>query len=1066
MKTLIPFWKNPFLFRQPALASSTLVENAFQLRIDSSAVAKTRWRDQHRLLQISLMKTRFLFASAILFIVISSRGQISAQTPAAPQDTSYAVTARGPHTSVWERTTCSQLASGQWVTNVQSYVETSTGLNFFDSNTGQWQPSSAQIAPSGSGFAALNCQHKVTFAADLATTTEGTALKTPNGQQLNMHLIGLSYADRASGKSVWIALVTNSTAQVSSNEVWYPSAFSGVSGSVTYVNTLQGLEQNVVLNAQPAPPEAYGLSSQTTVLQAITEFISPPVPVITTNATSGDETLDFSAMRFGRGSAFLTGNNSGGVAVQKQWITQNGRWFLVEQVPIAQIASQLDALPAGQTASIKRRRNSILNVVSKKRLWPVGFAKNDRKGVKMLSQRNVQQKNGVTMATRKRAGSETGAPSFVLDFVTLNTSQTNMVFQGDTTYYVSGGVGLYGTNTTFEGGTVIKYTNNVILAIESPVSWLSSAYRPIIMTAKDDNSVGDAISGSTGSPTNYYALKALLLNGSASLQYFRIAYATYAFFGSPTLNLTNGQIINCENGVSASQVNMENLLFANVQNSCVDGTGTNSAQNTTFAFSEYLNTSPDAEFFLTNCIFADVTNAGRIHFNQWAQGQNNGFYNSFGGGTTGGNPVTTTVFPFQSVGAGSYYLADGCAFRDAGTTNIDPALLAELQQKTTYPPIVYSNTTISATEFSPQAQRETTNTPDLGYHYDSLDWVFGGVTANGNLTFDPGTAVGWFQTASGNGYGIQLSNDVTNTFNGTVTLPCVFARYDTVQEGGNGNWTSQGSLAGISTVGISTNFSEIDAKFAHCYALAGDPNHFRDYLARLDVHANHSEFHSGHMAGYWLGQFMTNCLYDRLTQYGSQQKSDGLFWRNCTMHGGQVFVVHSQGCCWPVWIENCAFDGTTTHMDDNSGGNTNITYCDFNGFLNGAQRLAVLGAHDQVISNFTWLTGTFGSFYEPDGSQLSQVGSVTADLIGLYHFTTSIDANSYQGNSTVDIGYHYVAVDSNGNPLDRNNDGIPDYLEDANGNGSVDSGEIGWNINGDLGLKVQITRPQNNSIIP
>ena len=46
----------------------------------------------------------------------------------------------------------------------------------------------------------------------------------------------------------------------------------------------------------------------------------------------------------------------------------------------------------------------------------------------------------------------------------------------------------------------------------------------------------------------------------------------------------------------------------------------------------------------------------------------------------------------------------------------------------------------------------------------------------------------------------------------------------------------------------------------------------------------------------------------------------------------------------------------------------------------------------------------------------------------------------------VDIGFHYVATDANGNPLDTNGDGIPDYIKDANGNGSVDNGETSWLI--------------------
>jgi hypothetical protein len=57
-------------------------------------------------------------------------------------------------------------------------------------------------------------------------------------------------------------------------------------------------------------------------------------------------------------------------------------------------------------------------------------------------------------------------------------------------------------------------------------------------------------------------------------------------------------------------------------------------------------------------------------------------------------------------------------------------------------------------------------------------------------------------------------------------------------------------------------------------------------------------------------------------------------------------------------------------------------------------------------------------------------------------------------------------VNSSLQPDDTDGDGIPDYLEDANGNGLVDSGETSWLDPNDLGLTVLITRPKNNSIIP
>jgi hypothetical protein len=135
-------------------------------------------------------------------------------------------------------------------------------------------------------------------------------------------------------------------------------------------------------------------------------------------------------------------------------------------------------------------------------------------------------------------------------------------------------------------------------------------------------------------------------------------------------------------------------------------------------------------------------------------------------------------------------------------------------------------------------------------------------------------------------------------------------------------------------------------------------------------------------------------------------------------------------------------------------GNTNIT-----------QRLNPIGPNDIVLTNFTYQSGLLGDFYQPTNSLLINTGSVTADLTTLYHYTTTTNQVK-ETNSIVDIGYHYVVVDGSGNPIDTDGDGIPDYLEDANGNGMVDSGETDWQSASDQGLKVLITRPQRNSIIP
>jgi len=59
-----------------------------------------------------------------------------------------------------------------------------------------------------------------------------------------------------------------------------------------------------------------------------------------------------------------------------------------------------------------------------------------------------------------------------------------------------------------------------------------------------------------------------------------------------------------------------------------------------------------------------------------------------------------------------------------------------------------------------------------------------------------------------------------------------------------------------------------------------------------------------------------------------------------------------------------------------------------------------------------------------------------------------------------------IALQLNIGTGDTDGDGFADYIEDRNGTGDVDSGETDWQSASDLGLKVWITEPKNNSNIP
>jgi hypothetical protein len=104
-------------------------------------------------------------------------------------------------------------------------------------------------------------------------------------------------------------------------------------------------------------------------------------------------------------------------------------------------------------------------------------------------------------------------------------------------------------------------------------------------------------------------------------------------------------------------------------------------------------------------------------------------------------------------------------------------------------------------------------------------------------------------------------------------------------------------------------------------------------------------------------------------------------------------------------------------------------------------------------------SGPLGRFYYPatGGSSsltnLINTGSRLASAAGLYHFTTTTNQVK-EATSQVDIGHHYVALDVTGLPVDTDGDGIPDYLEDRNGNGSFDAGDpSNWEVTNSTGME-------------
>ncbi len=970
------------------------------------------------------MKSIYLFG--VLLVTATLQAQTSSQTTAStstlPPPTSYAVVSRDANSAVWQQQTYDQGPNGTIVTNIHRYVELATGLNHLVNR--QYVPSTENIAisPDGSSAMATNGQHQLFFPGNIYNGD--IKLVTPDNQAIESQPIALAYSD--GNNSVLLATVTNSTGAIlpSGNQVIYTNAFAGLDADLIYTYTKAGMEQDIVLQQQPPDPASFNLNPQATKLQMITEFTtaSPPSVTATTVPTDAgnleDDSLSFGAMVMGRGKAFFLGTNSPSVGVEKRWVTLNGRQFLIEEVPIVSIATAIDSLPpfTAQTGSGKP-------VVSKNLVLP--------------PPRLVHS----SPKTRFLAQAEPPDRGLVLDYVTFSGGVTNYTFRGDTTYYLSSGVYLTSGTFTFEGGAVLKYARSAALGfVVGPptikINWLASAYRPVILTAADDGSVGDAVT--TNSPSGYYANPALeIISANTKLNHLRVRYAQLGleFVSNSGLTVSDAQLVNCQQGVLLNYGNIvvENALFANVlTNFSSLYYATIRVQNATMANSVYLETGQNPPFSsgstlsFTNCIFANITN----YYNSADTflGDHNGFYHFAELWT---NPSTNNFYPFQAVGAGNYYLTNGCNFFNAGTTNIDPPLLADIQTKTTYPPILLTNTTVSAnTALNPQAQRDT-DTPDLGYHYDPIDYLVDQFwVTNAVLTVTNGAAIACY-----NDSGVNITDGSSISSVGTPTAPNWFVEYSSVQEQplslGPGGYLA---INPWHTSAAPNGFFRF-TKFA-CPGAGG--YHLYDAQASsiyTNLWVQDCEFWGGgNMYGGGTNTVATlvNNLFARstLSTYTNIAPSSDLLLTNNLFWGVSNVTIAPLGAAgWSAY--NNAFDSCGTISSGTGGLITN----GYNAYLNCTNYLQPTNSTDVFTNNtLAYQTSWFGTFYQPTNSPLIRMGSTTADQVGLYHYAVTTN-EVVEGTNTVSIGYHYVATDTNGIPLDSNGNGIPDYLEDPAGNG-------------------------------
>ena len=599
----------------------------------------------------------------------------------------------------------------------------------------------------------------------------------------------------------------------------------------------------------------------------------------------------------------------------------------------------------------------------------------------------------------------------------------------------------------------------------------TSPYRPAIFTAADDDTVGDPISGSTGTPTNYYR-GALWFDttNSVVLEHVHVRYAitgcSINSVTSPTLR--HLQFVYCGTALEKFRDNasFQNILIDKSYLAIKGWSANLTAEHLTVdgsaLYSLFFNNVTNATYPTPSTLA--VTNSLLVGIS---------YSDSYTGSWNATNSSASTTF--QTIGAASHYLTANSPYRNSGTTNISASLLADLKKLTTYPPVVLTNDFSVSTTLSPQAQRDT-DAPDLGFHYSPLDYCWSGLSLNSaTLTLTNGVAIGFYGTN-----GLILKNGAVVVGEGTPANLNRLTRYHTVQEQPV-VWGAKAN-AMLAMTGTYTPLPIVRLRFTDIPALAlgttgpGDRSFFYesqnilDSLTLVDCQMRGSTlYYTPHDASYASYVLMTNNLAERGNFYVQRSSTptpltvnfrNNVFWRT----GFYIWYDYYSGGSNPSWdIKDNLFDNCS--MTEGGTNYTSYILNSYNGYVGTAVLLASSSGHDQTPTNFTYAIGALGPWYQSSTNLIDQ-GSVTnAALAGLYHYTTQT-SQAKEANTALDVGFHYVALDGNGNPNDGDTDGLPDYFEDRNGNGVADTGETNWQDRNDLGLKVWITEPKNNSNIP
>lgn len=1000
----------------------------------------------------------------------------------------------GPDHRVWERRAAQDPGYDGGAASSSRFVELATGLNRFDGQSRKWVAARPEFEVTRGGeFVARQTQHQVILAPTV-NVTGAVDLLTPDGVRLRSTIVGLAAVDAVSGRSVMLAEVRPSRGQrVSPSEVAYPDAFDSLVMDVRYRLTLDGFEQDVVMRRRI--PGAFltelGLNPATTRLVVLTEFFEAPSAVRVSQRTTpadaadmADHRIEFGRMVLGEGRAFVAGEDGSGLPVAKSWENLEGRRFLIEAISYPRLARLLERLPTPPQGRLDRARSrvhdqaaagspasisttSALLAVLPRPVKEVPDRRSRAGGPRLKAERSEP---GRALAALGSRGSSELSPeaAVVLDYpMQISAPSTDLVLQGGTTYYVSGRLQVAG-RLILRGGTVVKFANSPLagMVCQGAVVCETGPFQPAIFTSRDDDTVGECISGSTGVPSTADVTDPVLTLYSVGqdLHDLRVAHARVGLFfheySASQHAVRHVQFVRCGtalringDGLATQNLDVFNALFTDVDLAVTGFSyavrGEHWTVNRCRQLTEDLGlprSSPPAQVYLVNGILAEVAGMGNAQLTP-----------------TVVRTYSDAALAFRSTGAGSAYLGDATA-RDAGTDAIDPGLACELRERTTHPPVFLTGAGAGNTVWRPQVARDT-GLLDLGFHYDPVDFAIRSVTVQSGATLRvlAGTVV-----AVAGGLGVQAEAGSQVFLEGVPGQPVRWYPIQSCQE--QSRFCGESTSSAVLLAGSGTSASDpqngptLTARHLESALIGGcglilQADQAASVFRKVD--AQDCQFGAGSiLLGGPVGSEVraANNLFQGtalvVSGGGSVEAFNGLW------YGGSS--RWQRGTTAGSWIvRDCVFQ---EHSLWDSGGGIVAQCLAYAGASSG--RFVAADPGTIVLSAFVYAPGPLGAFYQASTNFVDR-GSRSAAEAGLYHHTTAI-GQTPEGTSRVDLGFHYPAMTVQGDravALDTDADGTSNLEEDGNGDGQTGGGETDWRSGEDGGVHVRIRRPAPGELL-